>query len=277
MSKPIRSGLLFVLGCLWSVWLAGCGAASPPSDETAAAAAAVPKVELLVSAAASLTDVLGEIGANYESAHPGIKLVFNFGASGVLQQQIEQGAPADLFFSAAESNMKALLDKQLIDAAYVRQVVRNELVAVVPKDGGGSVPSQLADLDQTAVKTVAIGIPESVPAGAYAKQALTGAKLWEALQPKIVQAKDVRQVLAYVETGNADIGFVYRTDALISDKAKVAFAVDPSLYAPAAYPLGVVKTTKQAEDSRKLFDYLLGKEAAEVFRKYGFLAVGSSS
>lgn len=181
---------------------------------------------MTVSAAASLTDALKEIQKAYETKNTNIKLNFNFGASGALQQQIEQGAPADLFLSAAPKNMQALVDKQLIDTNKQKNLLNNELVVVTPADGKTEVKS-IADLAKAEVKHVAIGIPESVPAGNYAKEALTNAKLWDTLQSKTVQGKDVRQVLQYVETGNAEAGFVYKTDALTSKQVTIAFAVDP--------------------------------------------------
>jgi len=227
------------------------------------------KSELTISAAASLTDALKEIQHTYESVNQSVKLNFNFGASGALQQQIEQGAPVDIFLSAATKNMKALVDKELIDADKQRNLVNNELVVVVPADGQSPV-NTMADLAKADVKKVAIGIPESVPAGSYAKEALTKAGLWDSLQSKAVQAKDVRQVLQYVETGNADAGFVYKTDALTSTKVKVAFVVDPATYAPIAYPVSIVKATRQGQEAERFFAYLQSKEALDVFVKYGF-------
>ncbi|UVI33092.1 molybdate ABC transporter substrate-binding protein [Paenibacillus spongiae] len=226
-------------------------------------------VELTISAAASLTDAMNEIKTMYESKNKNIKLAFNLGASGALQQQIEQGAPVDLFLSAATKNMKALVDKQLIDASQQRNWLSNELVAVVPVDGKLSIASE-QDLKQEELNKIAIGIPESVPAGNYAKEALTYAKLWDSLQSKMVQAKDVRQVLQYVETGNVDIGFVYKTDALTSSKVKVAFNVDPSSYSPVNYPMGIVKATKHMKEAEQFYDYLQTEEALNVFIQYGF-------
>lgn len=236
---------------------------SPASGETA------DKVGLTISAAASLTDALNDIKKAYEAAHANVTLSFNFGASGALQQQIEQGAPADLFLSAAAKNMKALVDKGLIDAGQESNLLNNELVVVVPPDGKASIAG-VSDLASADVKTVVIGIPESVPAGNYAKEALTNAKLWDSLQAKTVQGKDVRQVLQYVETGNADAGFVYKTDALTSDKVKVAFAVDPATYTPIEYPIGIVKATKHAKEAADFYQYLQSQEALDVFVQHGF-------
>lgn len=226
-------------------------------------------VELIISAAASMTDALTEIQKTFEAENTSITLNFNFGASGALQQQIEQGAPADLFLSAAVKNMNELVDQQLIDPSQKVDLLKNELVVVVPSDAA-TVIEKMEDLTKEEVKMVAIGIPESVPAGNYAKDALTNVNLWDALQSKSVQAKDVRQVLQYVETGNADVGFVYKTDALTSDKVKIAYTVDQSTYQAVVYPIGIVKETKHLNEADMFYQYLQSQEALDVFEKYGF-------
>ncbi|WP_163853208.1 molybdate ABC transporter substrate-binding protein [Paenibacillus elgii] len=275
MRKIAASCLFLLLALSLAIGLTGCGEAKPtPADAPKAGqetkqAAPAEKVELTVSAAASLTDALKEIQTAYESKNAGIKLNFNFGASGALQQQIEQGAPADVFLSAAAKNMKALVDKQLVDAAQQKNLLINELVVVVP-EGGQAQVGTVVDLAKPEVKHVAIGEPESVPAGGYAKEALTNAKQWDALQPKLVMAKDVRQVLTYVESGNAEAGFVYKTDALTSKKVKIAFNVDPKTYKPVEYPAGIVKATKHAKEAEAFYTYLQSKEATDVFANYGF-------
>ncbi len=261
MHRFARKSSVLWLVVVMSIVFAACGSNSKADPAK--------QVELTVSAAASLTDALNEIQPLFETGHSNIKLVFNFGASGALQQQIEQGAPADLFISAATKNMKALVDKQLIDADRQTNLLNNELVAVVPAAGSTAIAGA-ADLAKDEIKKVAIGIPESVPAGSYAKEALTNARLWDALQTKLVQAKDVRQVLQYVETGNAEAGFVYKTDALTSDKVEIAFAVDPRTYTPAEYPIGIVKATKNADQASVLYDYLQSQAALDVYVKYGF-------
>lgn len=260
--------LLVLIITMLSIVFAGCGndqkkAADKPADQPAQT------VELTVSAAASLTDSLKEIQTLYEGKNKNIKLSFNFGASGALQQQIEQGAPADLFFSAAAKNLKALVDKQLIDTGKQKNLLLNDLVLVVPADAKTAI-STVDDLAKADVKQIAIGEPESVPAGSYAKESLTNTKLWDTLQPKFVFAKDVRQVLSYVESGNTDAGFVYKTDALTSKKVKVAFSLDPKTYKPIEYPAGIVKATKHAKEAEDFFNYLQSKEAQDVFVKYGF-------
>lgn len=230
------------------------------------------KVELTISAAASMTDALTEIQEKYEVRHADVKLNFNFGGSGALQQQIEQGAPADIFLSAAVKNMSALVDAGLIDSNHQVNLLKNELVVVVPTDGTVQIDHE-ADLTNKEIKTIAIGIPESVPAGAYAQDALTTLNLWNTLQGKTVQAKDVRQVLQYVETGNADAGFVYKTDALTSNKVRIAFSVDNSAYKTIQYPVGIVKATKHAKEAEDFYNYLQSQESIDIFVKYGFIVL----
>ncbi|AOZ90848.1 molybdate ABC transporter substrate-binding protein [Paenibacillus crassostreae] len=258
--------------------LAGCGTTSNTNnqmnsthlkDDIDNSDHAVETVELTISAAASLTDALTEIMYTYEDNNPHVHLNINFGGSGALQQQIEQGAPVDIFMSAAVKNMNALVDEQLIDADQQINLLKNELVVVTPQDNGTTV-DKMSDLTKDAVKIIAIGIPESVPAGNYAKAALTTVNLWDVLQDKTVQAKDVRQVLQYLETGNADAGFVYKTDALTSDKVKVAFTVDQATYPAVQYPIGIVKATRQLIEAEHFYTYLQSQEALDVFIKYGF-------
>ncbi|MGO4185694.1 molybdate ABC transporter substrate-binding protein [Paenibacillus sp. TAF43_2] len=226
-------------------------------------------VDLTISAAASLTDTLKEIETQFKVIHPNVKLNFNFGASGALQKQIENGAPADLFLSAASKNMKSLVDAKLIAEDSQTNLLSNGLVLVTSKTSKTQL-AKVNDLLNADVKTIAIGIPESVPAGSYTKEALEQAKLWDSLQPKVVQAKDVRQVLQYVETGNADAGFVYKTDALTSDKVNIVLTVDPATYTPITYPIGIVTATKHLPESKQFYDYLQTAEAMAVFEKFGF-------
>lgn len=224
-------------------------------------------VELTISAAASLQDALQDVQKQYEKSNPNIKLSFNFGGSGALQQQIEQGAPADLFFSAAEDNFQTLVDKGLIDQKAVKNLLSNELVLVVPKD---SSTQDVQALKNEQVKKIAIGTPESVPAGKYAKSALTYLNLWDDIKNKMIYTKDVRQVLTYVETGNVEAGIVYKTDALISDKVKIASTIQSESHEPIRYPVGVIKNTKNKKEAAAFYHYLQSKEAKSIFQTYGF-------
>ncbi|WP_240941040.1 molybdate ABC transporter substrate-binding protein [Paenibacillus sp. HB172176] len=261
--------LVFLLG------LVGCSQAgnandgsNQPTNDTAEPSSAEP-VELVLSAAASLTDALTELQTLYQSEHENVTLQFNFGGSGALQKQIENGAPADLFLSAASGPMETLVADKFVEEDEQTKLLNNELVVVTPA-GGQKQLTSLNDLTNSSFSHIAIGIPESVPAGNYAKEALLSASLWEPLTSKTVQAKDVRQVLQYVETGNADAGFVYRTDALTSEKAQVALTVDQSLYTPVEYRIGILKATEHKAAAEELYAYLQSSEAHNVFEKYGF-------
>ncbi|MFC5467480.1 molybdate ABC transporter substrate-binding protein [Cohnella suwonensis] len=225
------------------------------------------KTTLLVSAAASLKDSLDVIETQYEQAHPDIDLTFNYGSSGTLQKQIEEGAPADLIFSAGKKQMDALVDKGLLSEQRV--LLENELVMIVPANSKKTI-TKIEELSAQDIHKIAIGQPGSVPAGQYAKETLEALKVWDALQDKLVYAKDVRQVLTYVETGNVEAGFVYKTDALVSNKAKVALQILPTLHAPIVYPAGVINESKHGAEAKAFYAYLKSAEAGAAFQKYGF-------
>ncbi|WP_449620939.1 molybdate ABC transporter substrate-binding protein [Robertmurraya sp. Marseille-Q9965] len=224
-------------------------------------------VELTVSAAASLQDALTEITTSFNKKYPDIKINYNFGASGALQQQISQGAPVDLFFSAAEDKFDKVVDEGLIIKDQSLDLVGNEIVLVVPKDSNKEINTfeDLVNADQ-----ISIGMPESVPAGKYAQEILTNLNLWNDIEGKIVYAKDVRQVLTYVETSNVDAGIVYKTDALISSKVKIVSTADPDTHGPIIYPVGIIKNSSHIQEAELFYEYLQSEEAMKTFDKYGF-------
>ncbi|MDA1475982.1 molybdate ABC transporter substrate-binding protein [Bacillus changyiensis] len=225
-------------------------------------------VQLTVSAAASLKDVLTELASKYEKEHGNVKIRFNFGSSGALQQQIEQGAPVDLFFSASEDKFNKLVDNDFISQNNSVKLLKNDLVLIVPK--GKTDIKSFKDLSKDSVEKLAIGIPESVPAGKYAKETLSNLHLWNQVQSKFVYGKDVRQVLSYIETNNADAGFVYQTDALASDQIEIVDIAKNNLHSPIIYPLGIVKNTKHRRQSDELYQFLHSDQAIEAMEKYGF-------
>ncbi|OPY63542.1 MAG: Molybdate-binding periplasmic protein precursor [Pelotomaculum sp. PtaU1.Bin065] len=241
--------MLFVVGAV-----AGCGGAKE-------------KVELTVSAAASLQDVTGELKEIYEKQHSGVTITYNLASSGALQQQIEQGAPADLFISAGKSQMDALAGKGLIVDSSRKDLLSNELVLVAGKD---SALTGFEGLTDASVKRISTGDPDTVPAGQYAKETLTSLKLWDQLQPKMVPAKDVRQVLTYVETGDVEAGLVYRTDAAISKDVKIVAAAPAGSNKPIVYPMAVIKSTKNQKEAEAFAAFLQSDDAVKVFEKYGF-------
>ncbi len=226
-------------------------------------------IQLTISAASSLAKALQEIQSLYSKKNAGVKINLNLGATGQLQQQIEQGAPVDLFISASAKPMERLIDQQLIDEKQQLILLSNELVIITSTTSDFEIEN-IEELTQNQIDKVAIGIPESVPAGNYAKEALMSVELWDTLQPKLIQAKDVKQVLQYVETGNVDAGFVYKTDALASSKVNVALVIKPELHSAITYHLGVVKSTKYFAETLDFYSFLQSVEALDIFKKYGF-------
>jgi molybdate transport system substrate-binding protein len=224
-------------------------------------------VELHVLAAASLSGSLNELIHQYETTHPNVKLVTNYASSGILQKQLEQGAPADVFISAASKQMDELKEKGMIATHSV--LLKNRLVLIVPKSSAVEI-SDFSDLESSSVKRIAVGHPDTVPAGAYAKQTLTHHGVWERVQPKLVFAKDVRQVLTYVESGNADAGFVYKTDALSSNRVRISLTAAEESHQPIVYPIGVVKATKHPDEAKAFYEWLHTPEAQNVFEQHGF-------
>lgn len=261
---------LFLVFMLSLFVLAGC--TSTEKQETPAPEApkteTVTPVDLNISAAASLKDALEKIQTTYEGEHKDVKLVLNMGSSGALQQQIEQGSPTDLFISAGKSQMDALAEKNLIKKDSRVDLLTNDLVLVTSKDN--TTVTKFEDLSKPEVKHIGIGTPDSVPAGKYAQEALTSMKLWDSLTPKYVEAKDVRQVLAYVESGNAEAGIVYKSDTTVSDKVKIAAVAPDDTHKPIVYPAAILEGAKNAEAAAEFLDYLKSEEAQKVFEEYGF-------
>ncbi len=227
-------------------------------------------VSLLVSAAASLKDALEEIKPLYQQSKANVNINFNFGASGALQQQIEQGAPTDIFISAAKRQVDALEQKGLLVSGTRSIIAKNRLVLVVPRNTTGI--TSFFNLKNENIKRIAIGEPRSVPAGQYAEQVLQKLKLLPQVKSKLVYGNNVRQVLASVESGNADAGLVYATDAKISDKVKTVVAADEKYHSAIIYPLAVVKSSKNVDAAKDFARYLAtSSEAKAVIRKYGFI------
>jgi molybdate transport system substrate-binding protein len=228
---------------------------------------AIAQPPLLVSAAASLTDALQELAPVYQKLDPAT-LRYNFASSGALQQQIINGAPVDVFISAASEQMDALQKQNLLIAATRRNLLSNRLVLVVPARASNRL--DLKGLRANSIKRIAIGDPRSVPAGEYTEAALTKAGLWSALKPKFVLASNVRQVLQFVEAGNADAGFVYLTDAKSTDRVKVAQIIPANLHPPIVYPVAVLRNSRNPKLGKAFVQFLSSRAAKRVFSKYGF-------
>jgi len=224
--------------------------------------------QITVSAAASLTDAFKELGPKFEAATPGATVRFNFAASGVLLQQIGQGAPVDVFASADQETMGRAAEQKLIDAATRRNFASNALVLIEPGKGAAGVKS-LQDLSGAGVRRIAVGKTATVPVGRYTRQVLEGVGLWSVLEPKFVQADSVRQVLDYVARGEVEAGFVYRTDAAVmSEKVRVAFA--PAATMPVTYPVAVVADSRQKALAGDFVAFLSSDAAREVLARHGF-------
>jgi molybdate transport system substrate-binding protein len=225
--------------------------------------------EVMVFAAASLADVLKEIAGRYEKK-AGDKVVFNFGASSMLARQIEEGAPADIFFSADEAKMDGLEKKGLIRKETRKSRLSNSLVIVVAGDSGLKIPSAKY-LVNAKVKRLALAETRTVPAGIYAKEYLQKQNLWHALESKVIPTENVRAALAAVEAGNVDAGIVYKTDARISKKVRIAYEIPVGEGPVISYAMAMVKDAKQPKAAGAFLDYLAGAEAGIIFEKHGFL------
>ncbi len=243
---------LFIVVFLFLLVIAGC-----QSEEE--------KTELVISAAASLQKALTEIEYAYEKEKEDISLVFNYGGSGALQHQIQNGAPADLFISAAVEPFENLREEGLIERKANINLLSNELVLITSSETG---IEGMENLESSA--KIAIGSPDSVPAGQYAKQALESMSMWETIEGKLIFTKDVTQVLTYVETGNVEAGFVYATDAMGSDKVKTIDTVPHHTHDEIIYPAGVISSSKKKEEAKDFYTYLQSADALKVFEKYGF-------
>ena len=224
---------------------------------------------LTVSAAISLKDAFDEIGNAFQ-ARTGKKINFNYGASGALQQQIENGAPVDVFASAGSLQMDELAKREIIDAAARRDFARNSLVLIVPTTSKLSLKS-FYDLAKPEVQKIAVGNPKTVPAGQYAEESLAKMNLNNALQTKLISAENVRQVLDYVVRGEVDAGIVYATDAQAAkDSVKVAATADENSHSPILYPLAIIKDSKQKQAAQEFEDFVLRAEGQNILHKYGF-------
>jgi molybdate transport system substrate-binding protein len=231
-------------------------------------ATAQQQTSLTVSAAISLSKALQELKTVYQQINPNVIITYNFGASGALAQQIQQGAPVDVFFSAATKQMDALQQAKLLINETRRHLLTSSLVLITPKNGVAL--SGFNQLTDARIKKIAIGEPQTVPVGQYAQELLTKVGIWQQIKPKLVLGNNVRQVLTFVETGNANAGIVYRTDAQASPKVKVWVTAPETLHSPIVYPVAVIKSSRNPADAKAFVQFLAGDRAKMVFKKYGF-------
>ena len=225
------------------------------------------EVTLNISAAASLQEAMIELEEKFKEIEPNVKLEVNLGASGALQQQIEEGAPCDVFISAGEKQMTALADKDLLLEDTNKTLLTNDLVLVAAE---GTEIKDLDTLTTDDITKIAIGDPESVPAGKYAKEVLDNTKLYDKVEKKLVLAKDVKEVLAWVQQGNAQVGFVYLSDAIGAKGVEVSYTTESNTHSPINYPIAVLKASKKQDKAKAFEDFLLSDEGQTILEKYGF-------
>jgi molybdate transport system substrate-binding protein len=209
-----------------------------------------------------------EIKKLYTAEKSNVTIVYNFGASGSLQQQIEQGAPADIFLSAAPKQMDALDAKSLILKDTRVNLLENKVALIIPKDGTGI--TDFKDVTSDKIKKLALGEPKSVPVGQYSEEVFTKLGILDAVKPKAVYAKDVKEVLTWVESGNADAGIVYSTDAKASTKIKVVAEAPTGSHSPILYPAAVIKDSKNLEAAKDFMKFISSAKCKAVYEKYGF-------
>jgi len=259
-----------VIVFIWIIFLIGCSVSDTTKSNTSPLVAQKKgeKTELFISAAASLTDALEEIKAVYEKENS-VKLILNFGGSGKLAQQIQQGAPVDFFLSANEYWMNQLIKDNFIEKGTVNDITGNKLVLIVKSDSKIEL-SSFENIVDYPFEQIAIGNPESVPAGKYTEEALKSIGIWDELEHKMVFAQNVRQVLTYVETGNTDIGFVYESDALSSEDVKILTFSDSVGHEPIIYQGALTAQTELNQAGMDFMEFLLSSEAQAILEKYGF-------
>jgi molybdate transport system substrate-binding protein len=225
-------------------------------------------VTLTIFAGMGLKEALNEAGRLYAKDHPSVRLQYNFASSGALQKQIEQGAPADLFISASKKQMDALTAAGMIESASRRNLVGNTLVLIASREMQGKIKG-FADLPGQ-VARFALGHPESVPAGRYGRQTLEHLQLWPRLEQRLLMAKDVRSVMVYVDSGNADAGLVYASDTLHLRSAAVVATAPADSHEPIIFPAAVVAGSKYKKQARDFLHFLHGPEAAHIFLRHKF-------
>lgn len=275
MNNRLKINSFLIITALSSLFVMGCNTLKAVKLEQSSQAA--PLTQLTVSAAASLKGAMTEIEQIYEQEHPQSEIIYNFASSGSLQRQIEQGAPVDVFISAAVNKMDALAEQELLLTETRRDLLKNQMVLIAPESNNKSnfQFDNFNDLTTEEITTVALGQPASVPAGKYAQEVLNSLQIADKVNSKAVYAKDVRQVLNYVATGNVDAGIVYQTDARLSDRVQVVATAPEDTHSPVIYPVAAIKDSDRSEAASELIEFLATPEAQKVFKEYGFASVVS--
>lgn len=227
-------------------------------------------IEVIVSAASSLKDVIEEIGEMYKKAAPNVKLTFVYGSSGALQVQIEEGAPIDIFMSASKKQMADLEKERLIKPGTKKELLENKIVLITGKDRNVAIKS-FEDCGTDKVRTISLGQPESVPVGQYSEQVFTALGILDRVKEKAKYGTDVRQVLSWVESGESDCGVVYATDAAISKNVNVICEAPASSCEKVIYPVAVLERSKVQDEAEAFLSFLATDKVVKVFEKYGFV------
>lgn len=259
----MKKGLIVLLVLLGVFFAIGCAESGGKAEQES---------EIMVSAAASLTEAFTDMESQFEDENPGIDVNFNFAGSGNLRTQIEGGAPVDVFASADEKNMDILAGKQLIDNSTRKDFAENSLVLIVPANSALNITG-IEDLTSPEVERIAIGNPDTAPVGKYTTQVLTEAGIWNELEDKTVLAEDVKQALVYVERGEVDAGFVYMTDAKTADPEKIETVTNVTVSITISYPIAVISASENKEEAQAFVDYVTGEKGQEILEEYGFTPV----
>lgn len=257
---------ILTLSLITSLGIVGCNSSDTKNKDSESQEA----VELNISAAASLKEAMAKIEEEYKKVNENVTLVVNYGASGSLQQQIEQGAPCDVFISAGQKQMKALDEASLLLEGTYKDLLENDLVLIAPKD---SDVSNLDDLITNKVKHIAVGEPSSVPAGKYADEVLVNLDLKDKIKDKLVFAKDVKEVLAWTQSGNAEVGFVYYSDTINTDNIKIVETTPSTSHSAIVYPIAVIKESKKPEAAKEFEDFLLSTVGQAILKDFGYKSV----
>ena len=262
--KLFKRGIILFAMLAIVLAMTGCQGSTTPTDTSSKISG-----DITVSAAASLKDAMTEIQTLYKNEQPNTTLTVNFGSSGALAQQIQQGAAVDVFMSASTKDMTTLKDAELLNNDTIKNLLGNEVVLVVPKDSTTTINSFDQVVDPS-IATIGIGEPTTVPAGQYAVDVFTFYNVMDQITDKLVYAKDVKEVLSWVETGNADTGVVYSTDAKASSAVKVVATAPADSHKPIVYPAAVIKASTNPDAAKAFVDFLSTDAAKAVFVKYGF-------
>jgi molybdate transport system substrate-binding protein len=227
-----------------------------------------------VQAGHGLKDALTTLKEIYVRKEPQVELQINFAAAGILERQIEEGVPADLFLAPGKKQIDELAAKDLIIPETRFELLGSELVLIVAKEKEGKIKS-FSDLPVSA-KSISIGMPETVPAGKYAKETLVNLKLWNKLEKRIVYGKCVRQVMAYVDSGDVDAGLVYQSDTVVMKSGSVAAVAPQTSHSPIIFTMAAVRGGRNREATQKFMDFLKSSEASKVFEKNRFVPLAGN-